>query len=56
MDDHEKYQIEKILNIVYKRKPKIPWAIIKWINWAKPTKVLLTNVEDIIAYNEYLRL
>jgi hypothetical protein len=56
MNDHEEYQVEKILDIIYKGKPKIPWAIVKWTNWAKPTKVPLTNIEDIIAYNEYLRL
>jgi hypothetical protein len=56
VNDHEEYQVEKILDIIYKGKPKIPWAVVKWTNWAKPTKVPLTNVEDTIAYNEYLRL
>jgi hypothetical protein len=55
MDDYEEYQVEKILNIVYKGKCKIPWAVVKWTNWAKPTKVPLINVEDTVAYNEYLR-
>jgi hypothetical protein len=55
MDDHEEYQVEKILDIIYKRKPKIPWAVVKWTNWAKSTKVPLTNIEDTVAYNEYLR-
>jgi hypothetical protein len=56
VDDHEEYQVEKILNIVYKGKPKISWAVVKWTNWVKLTKVPLTNIENIVAYNEYLRL
>jgi hypothetical protein len=54
--DYEEYAVKIFLNVYTKGKRKKRKAVVKWANYAKPTKEPLKFVKNTVAYEEFLRL
>ena len=56
MDDHEEFQVEKIINEHRTRRGR-GWRLqyeVKWVGYAKTTWELASALEDTVALDEWL--